>query len=190
MTRLLEYAIIVLGIWLCVSPFVLGHVGILGFAIPIVVGVLAVILAFIGMKSKTVQANFMVLVVLGVCLAVWGVVGGFVFDRVAGINEVVIGVLLAALAAVCLPLQVEVEKARFFNRSGSELASIGKVSEKKGNLLAKTILLGSMPETVFIRPEELCGLLSILEFDVVKKLPGMLYAAWKFERDARKGKAE
>lgn len=186
MTRLLEYVIVVLGVWLCVSPLALGHVGVLGFAVPVVAGALAVMLACVGMKSKTMQANFMALVVLGACLVVWGVVGGIAFDRVAGINEVVIGVLLVALAAVCLPLQVDVDKARFFNRSGSELASITKVSEKKGNLLAKTTLLGSMPETVFIRPEELCGLLSILEFDIVKKLPGMLYASWKSQRHAEK----
>lgn len=129
----------------------------------------------------------MALVMLGACLVVWGVVGGIAFSQVAGINEIVIGVLLVALAEVCLPLQVNVNKARFFNRNGSELASISKVSEKKGNLLAKTIVLGSMPETVFIRPEELCGLLSILEFDIVKKLPEILYASWKSQRHAEKG---
>lgn len=185
MSRLLEYLIVALGAWLCLSPLALGHSGVLGFAVPIAVGALAIILACVGMKSKTIQGNFAVIIVIGICLALWGIVGGFLFDGVAGINELVVGVLLAALAAVCLPLQIDVETARFFNRSGAELASISKVTEKKGNLLAKTVLLGSMPETIFIKPEELCALLSILDFDVVKKLPGMFYASWKAQRQTK-----
>lgn len=62
------------------------------------------------------------------------------------------------------------------------------MSEKKGNLLAKTVLLGSMPETIFIRPEELCKLLSLMDFKVVAKLPGMLYEGWKQNRASSKEK--
>ncbi|MEY8460858.1 hypothetical protein AALA69_06985 [Eggerthellaceae bacterium 24-137] len=182
MRTLLEAAIIALGAWLCLSPVALGYAEPIAIVLSVGMGVLSVVCACIGLRSKTVQINFMVLVAAGLCFAVWGLVGSLGLAWINGVNEVIVGLLIACLSAICLPLQLDVEKASFYNRGGSDLASISKMSEKKGNLLAKTVLLGSMPETIFIRPEELCKLLSLMDFQVVAKLPGMLFEGWKRNR--------
>lgn len=186
MTKLIEYLIMAFGVWMCLSPLALAHEGALGIAIPIVAGIAWIILGAVALKNRTIQWNFICIAVIGCCLAIWGIVAGLALEHVSGPNEVIVGLIVAALAFVALPFQVDAERASFYNRGGSDLASINRVSRKNENLLAKTVLLGSMPETIFIRPEELCKLVAMLDMEVVAALPGMLYKGWKKNREAAK----
>lgn len=190
MTRLLEYLLIALGLWTVLSPFVLGCEEMYGTVVVAVIGIAGIALAALGFTSKTIQWNFALLAVLGLALALWGLVGGLLLQAASPANDVIIGLLICAVSVACLPFQVDAKKATFYNRSGQELARIEKISDKKGNLLAKSVLLASMPETIFIRPEELCRMLALIDFAVVKKLPGLLYAGWKVNREEREKKPE
>ena len=190
MNRILEYALIVLGAWLVVSPFALAHQGTLGFAVDIVAGALVIVLALVGMRSQTVQWNFLTALVVGIALAVWGIVAKIAFPGAGGFNEILVGLLVALLSAVALPFQVTASAGTFYNRGGSELARVTKISEKNGQLLAKSVLLNSMPETIFIRPEELCKVVTLLDAKTLSKLPGLLYQGWKDGRKTAKANAE
>ena len=191
MTKLIEYALIALGVWLAASSTVMYWGGSLGVVVGVVVGVLAVALAFVGMRSKTVQWNFLAVAGLGLALVAWGVADALVFaGGGAAANEIIVGLLLAALAVVALPFQVDASRATFYNRMGGELARMESITEKKGNLLAKAVLLNSMPETIFIRPDEICKMISLIDFKVVVALPKILYAGWKVNREeARRASA-
>lgn len=96
MRTLLEAAIIALGAWLCLSPLALGYAEPIAIALSVGMGVLSVVCACIGLRSKTVQINFMVLVAAGLCFAVWGLVGSLGLAWINGVNEVIVGLLIPA----------------------------------------------------------------------------------------------
>jgi len=63
------------------------------------------------------------------------------------------------------------------------------ISFKKENIAIKAILLGSMPSTLYVRPEEVWKALSLVDESVIWHLPAFLYQGWKLARQqAREAK--
>jgi hypothetical protein len=89
-----------------------------------------------------------------------------------------------------LPFQIEVTKADFFNRNGGELATMTQIRVKNDNILAKTVLLGAMPETIYMRPEEICKAIALMDINVILSLPRILYKGWKNNRTPLSEKAK
>jgi hypothetical protein len=185
MTKILNYIIMVVAGWLVISPLLFGYQG-AGLGVNIVIGLLVIVLAYISIKNKTAQWPSMVIAVLGVFLILWGAFIGRLMGTSAGVNEALVGILLLLLGLVVLPFQIEVTKSIFFNRSGGELANCTRIRVKDGNILAKATLLGSMPETIYMRPEEICKAIAMMETEVIMALPKMLYQGWKINRAVNK----
>ncbi|UWG98764.1 hypothetical protein LPY66_08220 [Dehalobacter sp. DCM] len=190
MTKLLNYLIIVIAGWLIISRFILGFHSYFGIAVNVIVGLAVIGLAFLSIKSKVVQWPSMIIVVLGIFLFLWGIVGRFL-GASAGSNESVAGILLIILGVLVLPFQIAVTKCSMVNRTGGGLAEMTQIRMKDGNIIAKSILLGSMPETIYIKPEEICKAVALVDLDVILALPGLLYRGWKINRaqaEAKNGK--
>lgn len=181
MTKLLNYIIAVLGGWLIVSPFVLGYSSAIGIGASAIAGVLVVALAVANSRLLLEQRLSLALLGLGVVLILWGI-GGAIAGVASGWSEVIAGALVAVAAAVILPFQVAAEKVVSHNRNGGELATFTQIRVKDNNILVKSILLGSMPETIYMRPEELCKMVAVMDPAVIFALPRLLYAGWKSNR--------
>lgn len=184
MTKVLNYIIMVVAGWLVISPLVLSYDS--GTGVNIVIGLLMIVLAYISIKQKAAQWPSMVIAALAAFLILWGAFIGGLMGASAGINEVLVGILLLLLGLVVLPFQIEATKSVFYNRSGGELANSTRIRVKDGNILVKSTLLGSMPETIYMRPEEICKAAAMVEPEVVMALPKMLYKGWKINREQSK----
>jgi len=54
------------------------------------------------------------------------------------------------------------------------MAQITKLSYKKHDLWAKAVLLGSMPSTMYMRPEEVWKMLGMISFETLLGMPKFL----------------
>jgi hypothetical protein len=181
MAKLLNYLIIGVGAWLVVSLFILGYTA-AGKAVCIIIGVLVIALAFISIRRKADQWPSMIIIALGIFLILWGAFIGRLAGVPGGINEVVVGIMFTILDLLVLPFQLDASKAEFYNRSGGGLATITQIRMKDGNVLAKSVLLGAMPETIYMRPEEICKVFAMLDMKIFLSLPAILYLGWKRNR--------
>jgi hypothetical protein len=167
--------------WLIVSPFILGSTG-AGMAVPIIIGLLVIGLAFLNIWRKTDQWPSMIISVLGLILILWGAFVARLAGTSGGANEIIVGLLLIVLGLLVLPFQVAVSKVQFYNRNGGELAVFTQIRMKNDDILAKSMLLGSMPETIYMRPEEICKAIALIDSKVILSLPVILYKGWKRNR--------
>lgn len=178
MTKLINYFLMIVGAWLMISPFLLGYTA-SSLALCMIVGILVIALAFLSIRSKVAQWPSVLIALLGLFLILWGSFIARLVGATAGASEIIAGILLAVFSILVLPFLLEVEKVQFFNRSGGELATFSKIRMKDNNIIAKGMLLGSMPETIYMYPEEICKALAMIDFGVILALPKILYTGWK-----------
>jgi hypothetical protein len=91
----------------------------------------------------------------------------------AGFNELIIGLLWAGLAFIISKIQPAVEMVAY-DIYGNPMAQITKITFKDGNPATKAILLGSMPSTMYMRPEEVWKVLGMLSFETLMGFPKFL----------------
>jgi hypothetical protein len=181
MTKILNYATMLVSFWLIVSPFVLGY-QLVGIGICIGGGIIAIALAFISIKRGVSQWPSYLVILVGIFLILWGVFIAHLVGTAFSANEVVVGILLIILNLLILPFQIDCTDARFYNRNGGDLATMTQVRVKGNDVLAKAVLLGAMPETIYMKPEEICKAFSLVDAQVVLALPKILYLGWKNNR--------
>lgn len=182
MVKIFSNVTILVAVWLGVSGLVLGYGE--GFCITVnaIVALCVLALVFFGSKSPGTQWPFMIILTLGILLVLWGIISSIIPTLLAGVNEIIVGLVLVGLSALTLPFQVVVTSAEFHNRHGGDLASFKRVRYKNGKILAKAVLLGSMPETIYMSPEEICKAVALMEPQVIFSIPIILYRGWKNNR--------
>lgn len=190
MSKAINIMLAVLGAWLIVSPFLLGYV-VPRLLVTAVLGCAALLLAVIAARQEpSKKAADYVLIGLGVCLVVWGIVSLFGNLGAAGVNEIVVGVLVAALAFAATCFAVPYEGASFYDRGGAPMVDVKSLRLKDDTILMKAMLLQSMPSTVYVRPDEVWKVLTMIPFDLIKGLPGFLVQGYKTCKQQEKEKAD
>jgi hypothetical protein len=174
--KLLYYVITALAGWLLVSPFVIGYGDAVSIAVAVVAAAAAAVTALLAAR-KDARGAAKIILGLGSLLAAWGLVAIFL-PMGAGVSELLVGLLWAGIGFVILNIQPAVEVIAF-DVYGNPMAQIKKISMKDGNLVAKAILLGSMPSTMYLRPEEVWRLLGMMSFETIKAFPRFLVAGAK-----------
>jgi hypothetical protein len=187
-TKILNYVVLILAGYLCVSCLIIGDQNLLRIVVDVAIALLLAGAAAISIKLKTEQWPSMAIAVAGVCLVVWAIAGYFL-GAATGVNEALVGMLCALLGVVAVPFQVIATKASFHNRTGNGLAEFMQVRMKDGNIICKSVLLGTMPETIYMRPGEICKAAALVDQDVILALPGILYRGWKANLEESKAKA-
>lgn len=178
----------ILAIWLIVSPFLFGYAP-AAIAVSACIGVVLAIAGFAMTKQRTKAA----LAKLGVALGAVSIVAGIVFLVLygQGVNLIVVGLLAACVDIAALPFMVEAKEAKFFNKMGSDLARVTTVKTgKTGDITAKVVLLGSMPETIYVRPQELIKMLALMDDSVIKGIVGYIVRGYKANRAEAAGGTE
>lgn len=178
MGKLFGQVAIVVGAWLAIMSAIVCWGDILALAVDEAIAV-CVIIVGIAAASKPSKTLFSLLMVAGVLLVLWGIAGRFIGAHVDIANEILIGGILVVLGMFAPMFLVECKQATFYNRQGNELAQCKKVSTKDDDLTAKVVLLGSMPETIFVRPVELVKTLYLIEPEVVTNVFKILRKGYK-----------
>lgn len=186
MTKALNSLIVALGAWLVISPFLLEY-GMPSLLVTSAIGVAVIVIALISMKGdKCSTALEYVLVALGVCLAVWGLLAAvFGFGNAWG-NDIVLGALIALVAFGATRFAFSYEVASFYDRGGAPMVDVKGLRLKDDEILMKALLLQSMPSTVYVRPDEVWKVLTMIPFDLIKKMPGFLVRGYKMCKQQEK----
>lgn len=183
MTKLLYYMISLLAAWLIVSPFLFGYRDIISISIAIGAALICAIIAiFAARKDNTGLSRW--IIGLGGLLAIWGLVGIFIPNG-AGLNELIVGFLWIGVAFVISKIQPADEMVAY-DIHGNPMAQIKKISFKDGNIATKAVLLGSMPSTMYMRPEEVWKVVGMLSFETLMGLPKFLILGAKRVNEAAK----
>ena len=180
----------VLGAWLIISPFIFGYTT-FGIVSSMCIGVVVAILGCLMTKRRSMSLLAKINVVLGVVSIVSGIASLVICGK--GANLIVCGILVACVNVVALPFMIETKQANFENKTGSNLAKVTSVKVKGDHVLAKAVLLGSMPETIYVRPEELIKMLVLMDDNVIKGIVKYLMTGYKnlrTEQAAAKAAAE
>jgi len=188
MKKFLYVLILALAIWLIITPFVLGAADWLRRGIDLAAGLVVVIFAFLGFRTPKAKYPAWIALFLGLAMIVWGAIARPLTGGPGGASEIIVGVLWFLLALVITQL-FDFPKLSAYVIGGNELASMSLIRYKKNNLLLKAVLLGTMPSTIYIRPEELWKMLALIDASVIWHLPSFLYQGWKRARQLA-GQAE
>jgi hypothetical protein len=120
-------------------------------------------------------------------LGLWLIVAGiFVFGTVSASNrviDIVLGVVILALALVASQV-IEGRKGFVFTKDGEVLLEMSRLGFKDGSIEAKGKAYGAMPQTMRIPPEQVWALIGLVPFEVIVRLPKVLFDGWRKSRGA------
>jgi hypothetical protein len=171
MKKLFYYIITALAAWLLVSPFLLRYADIASIAVAVLAALVGGAIAVLAARKEPAGAA-KIIMGLSTVLVVWGLVGIFLANG-AGLNELLIGLLWGGIALVISQIQPTAEIVAY-DVYGNPMAQITKLSFKKDDLVAKAVLLGSMPSTMYMRPEEVWKMLGMISFETLLGMPKFL----------------
>lgn len=179
MTKAMNSLLAVFGIWLVISPFLLSYAA-PGLWVGAALGLIVLVLSIVVVRRESCpRCVDYVLAVLGVCLVAWGVVGLFANLGGAGANEIIVGALIAIIAFVATCFSVPYKGASFYDRGGAPMVDVKSLRLKDDTILMKAMLLQSMPSMVYVRPDEVWKVLTMIPFDLIKGLPKFLVQGYR-----------
>ena len=172
MREMLAALTIPFGVLVIVAPWVNGDPSMTGRLGGSVAGAALILAVGLVIWEHARAWSLWLLAVTGAAAAVFGAaaVPGSAAVRVAAILA---GLAAAGFAAAALALPAPA-RIRAVNKGGSPLAEIKSLKVRNGMIAAPSVLLGSMPETVYVPPAELWKMLGAVGPDVIWALPGML----------------
>jgi hypothetical protein len=162
--------------WVVAAAFFFGY-SIVCLAIVAGAAAAMLIMGVLSIAKKSNKAIAFAGAALSLVLVVVGSVSIVLYGQ--GINAVIVGMVVMLLFVAMLPFKVSATEATFYNKSGGELAKVTAIKPKGDEIIAKAVLLGSMPETIYIRPGELCKMLAMMDDKVFLSLVGCLIRGFK-----------
>lgn len=166
----------VLGGWLVAAPLVLGHATSSTWYIDPALGLVTITLAAAGVRWSNASIAAWLVALVGLVLVVVGF-SGLIGSPSARLDEGLVGLLLALLGLIATQLTVPTS-AVAVDKDGRPLSEIMTI-RRKGDLVAmRAKLLGSMPATIYITPEELWKVVGLIDAGVAFALPRLLVVGW------------
>jgi hypothetical protein len=164
-------------VWLVAAPWVDGDPSTLGTLGGTAAGVLLLAGAVLALAVHCRRWSIILVEVLGALIVVFGIVA-FPAGLAVRLAAVIVGLLAVALAVFAAVLPPP-SRIRAVNKRGGTLAEIKSLKIRDGKIAAPSILLGSMPETVYITPGEIWNLLGAIGPDLIRAMPKMILAGRK-----------
>lgn len=191
MYKVLYTIIIALAACLGIAPWLCGHHychDCLSRGIYTGVALVAVALSILGMRRPHAKYPAVLVAILGFALFIWGLIVGCIIGTAGGCHGAVIGLVWLFVALVITQL-FTFPSGSAFDKSGNSLTTISNIRVKGDNIVVKAVLLGTMPSTIYMRPEEIWKLLPLIDASVIWKLPVILFRGWRRARQLVKGQA-
>jgi hypothetical protein len=183
----------ILAAWLVVSPWLLGYTSQLAWVVVAGGGLLMVALvvaAAVGVVAlPAARRGAPVALAVVAAVVALAAVAGVLNEPRAGLDELIVGALVAALALVATQISTP-ESIVAVDKDGRTLAEITSITPRGGALAMKGKLLGAMPATIYLTPAEFWKLLGLVDARVVLALPGLALGGWRAarrEHDTRTG---
>ncbi|NJD28635.1 MAG: hypothetical protein FIA92_10100 [Chloroflexi bacterium] len=178
----------VLAAWLVLSPWLLGYTSQVAWVADAGGGVLMLGLLVAGVaggaSAAGVRRGAAVAVAFVALVVALAAVGGLLDEPRSGLNEVVVGLLIAVLALVATQLSTP-ESIVAVDKDGRTLAEFTSIVPRGGALAMKGKLLGAMPATIYLTPAEFWKLLGLVDLRVILSLPGLAVRGWLAARRER-----
>lgn len=162
MAKCLNILEIVFGAWVLLSVPLLGCAS-AAPAVDLMAGALIVVLAGVstGMKEYNPGCDW-ALVFVGCAFAVWGIADAAASLGGAPVNEIIFGLLVALVAFGATRFTTVYDGASFYDRGGAPMVDVKSLRMKDDTILMKALLLQSMPSTVYVRPDEVWKVLTMI----------------------------
>lgn len=181
MKRFLYILILILALWMLVSPFLLGSSDWLRKGIDLALALVVVLLAYLGFRTPQSKYPARIILLIGLAMIIWGAIARPLTGEPGGASEIIVGMLWFFLSLLITQLFV-FPKMSAYDKGGMELTAMSAIRYKKDNITIKAVLLGSMPSTIYIHPEEIWKVLALIDDSVIWHLPILLYRGWKRAR--------
>ncbi len=93
---------------------------------------------------------------------------------------IIIGCICMLLIAIVFMVHLSISSTpvRLISREGLTMIEITSVGVAAGQIIIKGRLMGAMPATILIRPEEAWQGLGLMRARVILAMPGFLLAGW------------
>lgn len=171
MRELLALVVTPFGLWLAAAAWVDADTTAAGRIGGTAAGAVLIVSAILVAARHAHRAALTVLAILGVATVVLGAVlpAGLAVRLAAVLTGLV--TLALAFAATQVPAPARVVAV---NKRGGTLAEIKSIKIKDGKIAAPSVLLGSMPETVYVTPEQIWNLIGNVDATLLKALPKMI----------------
>lgn len=169
MGQILSGVMTVIGIWLVATPWTGWYAGSSGARyLDVVLGVLIVILGLVHLLRKApgrIAGVDWVALVAGIVLLVGGI---FLPDRGGAVraNEIICGLLVIGISWVAVHLPASTV-TKMVSIEGQVLLEMTDMLADKRGIGMKGKLMGAMPATIYIKPNELWNLLGMVPARVV-----------------------
>jgi hypothetical protein len=186
MTKALNTMLAVLGCWLTLSPLLFGYDWLPDLAVTSTLGLIVFIVALIAVLQKEYKAGLnYLLLVLGIVSILVGIVA-LVLGWGVGTNGIITGALVSTIAFVTTRFTPAYEGATFYDRGGATMVDLKSIRIKDGDLLMKAMLLQSMPSTIYVRPDEIWKVITMLPAEVIFAIPKLLITGYRLCRQGEK----
>lgn len=171
------------GAWLVAAPWVDADPTTVGRVGGTVGGILLIAAAVTAMLRGAARWSLRLIGGVGAVLVGLGAVGAPAGLAVR-LAAVLVGLVALGLSwfAAALPAPGHICAV---NKGGGTLAEIKSLKVRDGKIAAPAILLGSMPETVYVTPQALLTALGTVNTDLVRALPGMVVTGLREARSTR-----
>jgi len=170
------------GIWLGLSPWVLGYGStpmlISGLTTGAVIVVAALVVVIRPPKLK-LGAPLMVIVIA----SLWSLVSGLGVFGAIHPSEIIIGALTAFITLFAIQI-VEGKKAAIFTKDGKVLVEMTAMAPQEGRIEMKGKTFGTMPATMYFPPQDLWNMIGMIPFSVIRQVPKLLFNGWQTTRRA------
>lgn len=181
MSKVFYAVIMALSIWLGISPWVYGCADWLSRGVAIGAALAAVAFSILGTRQPNSKYPAVLIAVLGFALFAWAVPISRLLGVSSGCHEAIIGLAWLCLALLITQLFV-FPFGSAYDKSGNALTTISNIHVKGEDIVVKAVLLGTMPTTIYMRPEEVWKLLPLIDASVIWRLPVIFYRGLKRTR--------
>jgi len=165
-----------------VSPFLLGSTDWLRKGIDLALALVVVLFAYLGYRNSQSKYPARIILLIGLAMIIWGAIARPLTGEPGGASEIIVGILWFLFVFTNYPNCLFFLKMSAYDKGGMELTAMSAIRYKKDNITIKAVLLGSMPSTIYIHPEEIWKVLALIDDSVIWHLPILLYRGWKRAR--------
>ena len=159
-----------IGVWMVVTPWTdwyssVGSTRYLAVALGVLILILATVQLLRRAPGRIITVDWMTLAVGAVLL----ITGIFLPDRGAGAraSEVICGLLVVGIAWLAVHLPRTRTTAKMISIEGQVLLEMKEVIADKRGIGMKGKLMGAMPATIYLRPDEIWNVIGMIPASVV-----------------------
>ena len=187
MKQVFTWWLLFIGVWLIISSWFLGYHSLVGRWYVILTGIVIVVLSLkfvIGFAPKTIWP-YWVNGLLGIGLIISGAGVMVVGEGYSHANEIICGIFITLLSFLSTQI-MEGIPVRLYTKDGAVLMETRGLEHRGRSLVIRGKIMGTMPTTAYLYPEEAWAMIGLLNWKIIFYLPFFLFFGWRERKKLRK----